>query len=100
MRIWAWERAERASSITDRTAEGRARGVNVEFYGFVDDLLTRAIDQGLGDEDLANAIGETVPLYDTYEERIKELRDWARGRARPASLDARLVDLFDQRRTR
>ncbi len=44
--------------------------------------------------DLANAIGETVPLYDTYEERIKELRDWARHRARPATLDARMVDLF------
>ena len=28
--------------------------------------------------DLANAINETVPLYDTYEDRIKELRDWAR----------------------
>nr|NIV47344.1 AAA family ATPase [Gammaproteobacteria bacterium] len=32
----------------------------------------------LTDNDLANAIQETVPLYDTYEERIKELRDWAR----------------------
>jgi SpoVK/Ycf46/Vps4 family AAA+-type ATPase len=31
--------------------------------------------------DLANAITDTVPLYDTYEERIKELRDWARTRA-------------------
>ena len=44
-----------------------------------------------------NAIEETVPLYDTYEERIKELRDWARGRARPASLDAKIVDLFANR---
>jgi len=44
--------------------------------------------------DLANAIGETVPLYDTYEERIKELRDWSRGRTRPASFDAKMVDYF------
>jgi len=44
--------------------------------------------------DLANAVGETVPLYDTYEERIKELRDWARGRARQASVDGKLADLF------
>lgn len=44
--------------------------------------------------DLANAVHETVPLYDTYEERIKELRDWARHRARPASMDGRMVDLF------
>ena len=51
----------------------------------------------LEDDDLANAIGETVPLYDTYEERIKELRDWARGRARAASYDAKMVDLFASR---
>jgi SpoVK/Ycf46/Vps4 family AAA+-type ATPase len=44
--------------------------------------------------DLANAINDTVPLYDTYEERIKELRDWARTRARPATLDARMANLF------
>jgi hypothetical protein len=50
----------------------------------------------LGENDLANAIEETVPLYETYEERIKELRDWARTRARPATLDARIVDLFQR----
>jgi SpoVK/Ycf46/Vps4 family AAA+-type ATPase len=48
----------------------------------------------LAENDLANAIQETVPLYETYEERVKELRDWARTRARPATLDARMVDLF------
>jgi ATP-dependent 26S proteasome regulatory subunit len=51
----------------------------------------------LSENDLANAIEETVPLYETYEERIKELRDWARNRARPATLDARIVDLFGRR---
>jgi len=54
----------------------------------------------LEDTDLLNAVEETVPLYDTYEERIKELRDWARGRARPASLDAKIVDLFAAHGTR
>jgi AAA+ superfamily predicted ATPase len=44
--------------------------------------------------DIANAINETVPIYDTYEERIKELRDWGRGRTRPASFDAKMVDYF------
>jgi SpoVK/Ycf46/Vps4 family AAA+-type ATPase len=48
----------------------------------------------LSENDLANAIQETVPLYETYEERIKELRDWARNRARPATLDGRMVGLF------
>ena len=48
----------------------------------------------LAENDLANAIEETVPLYETYEERIKELRDWARTRARLASHDARMLDYF------
>ena len=48
----------------------------------------------LTDNDLANAINETVPLYDTYEDRVKELRDWARTRARPATVDAKMIDLF------
>jgi hypothetical protein len=49
------------------------------------------------DADITNALTQTVPIYDTYEERIKELRDWARDRARPASIDAKMVDLFDGR---
>jgi hypothetical protein len=53
-----------------------------------------ARSRDLADTDLANAIDDTVPLYDTYEERIKELRDWAKTRARPASVDARMVELF------
>jgi SpoVK/Ycf46/Vps4 family AAA+-type ATPase len=51
----------------------------------------------LTENDLANAIQETVPLYETYEERIKELRDWARTRARPATLDGRIAGLFRTR---
>jgi SpoVK/Ycf46/Vps4 family AAA+-type ATPase len=53
-----------------------------------------AESRDLSDTDLANAIDDTVPLYDTYEERIKELRDWAKTRARPASVDAKMVNLF------
>jgi SpoVK/Ycf46/Vps4 family AAA+-type ATPase len=54
-----------------------------------------AENRDLADNDLANAISETVPLYDTYEDRIKELRDWSRNRARPASVDVRMADLFN-----
>jgi len=46
------------------------------------------------ENDLIDAITDTVPLYETYEKRIKELRDWARTRARPATLDTKLVSLF------
>jgi SpoVK/Ycf46/Vps4 family AAA+-type ATPase len=48
----------------------------------------------LTSDDVANALTQTVPLYETYEERIKELRDWARTRARSASNDSRVLDLF------
>ena len=49
----------------------------------------------LSDTDLAEAIQDTVPLYETYEERIKELRNWARHRARPATLDGKVVSWFE-----
>ena len=58
------------------------------------DVLAFAEQRELTSADLSNAIGETVPLYETYEERIKELRDWSRGRTRPASIDAKMVDFF------
>lgn len=45
-----------ASSVADRTAESRSRGVNAEFYGFVDDVLDRAIGRGLGDQELSALI--------------------------------------------
>jgi len=59
--------------------------------------LYRAFDQGreLESADLMREADELVPLYATYEEKIKALRDWAKDRARRASLDQSLVDLFD-----
>lgn len=48
----------------------------------------------LTDRDLTRAAKEAVPLYETFEEEIKKLREWARKRARPASTDRRKVDLF------
>lgn len=46
--------------------------------------------------DLKVAVSETVPLYRTYEERIKALREWAHGRARPAALERRRMDMFEK----
>ncbi|MFO8058716.1 MAG: AAA family ATPase [bacterium] len=45
-------------------------------------------------KDILRAVAETVPLSETMEEEIKALRDWAKTRARPASLDTRLMDLL------
>jgi SpoVK/Ycf46/Vps4 family AAA+-type ATPase len=50
----------------------------------------------LSGEDLERAAQETVPLYRTYEERIKGLRDWAKDRARNAAANVKLVDYFQQ----
>ncbi len=48
----------------------------------------------LSQVDLQAEIEETVPLYTTYEEQIKRLRQWAKGRARAATLDRSTLDLF------
>lgn len=53
-----------------------------------------AAKRDISDQDLKNALKFTVPLYRTYEEKIKELREWARTRARPATLDSSVLDLF------
>jgi SpoVK/Ycf46/Vps4 family AAA+-type ATPase len=45
--------------------------------------------------DVVRALKATVPLSDTLEEQIKALRDWAKTRARPASLDTSLMDLLN-----
>ncbi len=47
-------------------------------------------------EDFKKTILEAVPLYRTYEEEIKKLRDWAAERTRRASLDTSLVDHFEK----
>jgi SpoVK/Ycf46/Vps4 family AAA+-type ATPase len=47
-------------------------------------------------EDISKELDEIIPLYATYEEKIKALREWAKTRTRRASLDQSLVDLFDQ----
>ncbi|MBI5486688.1 MAG: AAA family ATPase [Deltaproteobacteria bacterium] len=48
----------------------------------------------LQNADLIGSVGETVPLATTFEDRLKTLREWARTRARPATLDRRKLDAF------
>ncbi len=54
-----------------------------------------AADRSLIQEDLIRTVRETIPLAVTMDDRLKELRDWARPRARPASLDTRRIAFFD-----
>jgi SpoVK/Ycf46/Vps4 family AAA+-type ATPase len=60
--------------------------------------LYRAFGQGreLATLDLQKELDEIVPLYATYEEKIKALREWAKNRARKANRDRSLVDLFER----
>ena len=53
-----------------------------------------ADDRELSVDDLDYAVQETVPLYRTYEEHIKGLREWADGRARRASHRRKVLDFF------
>mgnify|MGYP002809280562 CR=1 FL=1 len=46
--------------------------------------------------DLIDTARDMVPLAVTMDDRLKELREWARPRARPASLDRRRIDLFEE----
>jgi AAA+ superfamily predicted ATPase len=82
------EHAEEAERLTGAELE---QAVTAALY------TAFAENRDLEDDDIVNALTETVPIYDTYEEQIKELRDWARHRARAASVDAKMVDLFAER---
>jgi ATPase family associated with various cellular activities (AAA)/AAA+ lid domain len=57
-------------------------------------FLAYAKGRALLTEDLVDAAREMVPLAVTMDDRLKELREWARPRARRASLDRRRVDFF------
>lgn len=48
----------------------------------------------LNTRDLQRVLRDTVPLAVTMDDRLKELREWARPRTRPASLDRRRIDYF------
>ncbi|MFT4978285.1 MAG: hypothetical protein ACI8S6_004193 [Myxococcota bacterium] len=54
-----------------------------------------AEDRPLDSDDIVDAAREQVPLAVTMDDRLKDLREWARPRARPASTDRRRIDFFD-----
>ena len=49
----------------------------------------------INSRDLLRVLRDTVPLAVTMDDRLKELREWARPRTRPASLDRRRIDFFE-----
>jgi SpoVK/Ycf46/Vps4 family AAA+-type ATPase len=69
-----------------RTTDGF---VGAEIAALVPDALFTAFadeERALTTDDLKTAAASVVPLSKTASERITALREWAKGRARPASL--------------
>jgi SpoVK/Ycf46/Vps4 family AAA+-type ATPase len=64
--------------------------VEALFHAFSDEK------RELRDRDLLRVIRDTVPLAITMDDALKELREWARPRTRPATLDRRRIDFFDE----
>lgn len=48
------------------------------------------------EEDLRAAAREIIPLATLYEEKVQALRTWGKTRARRASADRRMLELFDE----
>jgi len=51
--------------------------------------------RALSSHDLLDTCREMIPLAVTMDDRLKDLREWARPRARRASMDRRRVDFFE-----
>ena len=47
-------------------------------------------------KDLDDSVADTVPLSVTMEEKIFELREWARSRCRPATPDSRVLQMLEE----
>lgn len=93
------DKRERAASRYDNLEDIARRAEHfsgAELEQVVIAALYRAFsaNREMTGEDLEIATKQTVPLYRTYEEKIKALRDWAKSRARPATLDSSVLDLF------
>ncbi|MCB9744019.1 MAG: AAA family ATPase [Alphaproteobacteria bacterium] len=78
-------------------AEETEKYSGAELEQVVIEALFNAYAEGreLSSRDLLRVIRDTVPLAITMDDRLKELREWARPRTRPASLDRRRIDYFE-----
>lgn len=91
-------RGRRADGISLATiAKPLEHFSGAELEQVVGSALFRAFAQKreLLEEDLRAAARDIVPLATLYEEKIQGLRAWGRARARKASSDRRVLDLFE-----
>jgi len=80
----------------EKIAKSSERFTGSEIEQAVISALYTAFSHGREVEqaDLINAIKETVPLAETFDQEIKTLREWALKRARHASTDRKRFDYF------
>jgi len=83
---------EALAKVTDRFS-----GAEIESAVVAGLYEAFAAGRELKQDDVVRAVKETVPLALTQQEKIKALKDWAEGRARRASADARMLDLLNAR---
>ncbi|HVJ69720.1 MAG TPA: AAA family ATPase [Caulifigura sp.] len=73
-----------------------------EIETIVNSAIIESYSQGrmLTDDDLEQSRDRTVPLSVTMEDQIFALREWARSRCRPATVDSRLAQMMDEEERR
>ena len=94
--------AKRDRSPADFDLEGLARQTEHYSGAELEQGVVAGMYRAFGEDrevttaDIGKELDEIVPLFATYEEKIKALREWAKTRARRASVDQSLVNLFEQ----
>ncbi len=78
--------AERSDGYSGAELEQVVLAAMVETYGSTDGITQAAMEK---------AREETVPLSVTMEEKIFQLREWAKGRCRPATPDSRVLQMLE-----
>ena len=80
----------------DQLAQAADRLTGAEIEQAVVEALSISFAEGreLLQDDLLAVLSNTVPFVETYEQQVKELREWARRRCRPASRDRSLRELY------
>ena len=78
--------AERSEGYSGAELEQVVLAAMVETYGSADGITQVALEK---------AREETVPLSVTMEEKIFQLREWAKGRCRPATPDSRVLQMLE-----
>ena len=82
------------ASLAEKT-EGYS-GAEIEQVVLSAMVETFGNEDGLTQNELDRAREDSVPLSVTMEEKIFELREWARTRCRPATPDSRVLQMLEQ----